>query len=61
VKIEISNSDDTFRLVDGEEGTDSYLTGTVEPYGGRSYLDEISPGVESDCACEGFAVPEVSR
>ncbi len=60
MKIEISNSDDTFRLVDGEEGTDSYITGTIESYGGRSYLDETASDpwyaeIDDNGECDGYA------
>lgn len=40
MKLEIDNENSRFRLVDGEEGTDSYLTGTVASFGERSILDE---------------------
>lgn len=40
MKIEISNSDDTYRLVDGEEDSESRVTGTIAEYGERSFLDE---------------------
>ena len=38
MKIEIS--EDTYRLVDGEEDSDNYVTGTVVPFGEESVLEK---------------------
>jgi hypothetical protein len=60
MKIEISNSDNTFRLVDGIEETDSYVTGTIVEFGDKSILDETASDpwwaeIDADGESDGFA------
>lgn len=59
MKIEISNSDDTFRLTDGEEDG---ITGQIVSYGERSILDETVPEseqwwaeIDDNGECDGLA------
>lgn len=58
--IEIDNENELFRLVDGEEGTSSYLTGTTANYGERSILDETVADpwyaeIDDNGECDGYA------